>query len=69
MSIANFTVVSLLSMVSCLVSCSTGGSASANVTGTVVGLDQRVTPYEGLKSMTEWAAEQYGEQDSKGTLV
>jgi len=37
--------------------------------GAEVGLDQRITPYEGLKSMTEWAAEQYGEQDSKGTLV
>ena len=36
--------------------------------GREVGPDQRVTPFEGLKSMTEWAAEQYGEQDSKGTL-
>ena len=36
--------------------------------GVEVGPGQRVTAYEGLKSMTEWAAEQYGEQDSKGTL-
>lgn len=36
--------------------------------GREVGPAQRVTPFEGLKSMTEWAAEQYGEQDSKGTL-
>ena len=36
--------------------------------GAEIGLDQRVTPYEGLKCMTEWAAEQYGEQASKGTL-
>lgn len=36
--------------------------------GAEVGPGQRVTPYEGLKSMTEWAAEQYGEQDRKGTL-
>lgn len=36
--------------------------------GAEIGPAQRVTAYEGLKSMTEWAAEQYGEQDSKGTL-
>ncbi len=36
--------------------------------GREVGPAQRVTPFEGLKSMTEWAAEQYGEQASKGTL-
>jgi predicted amidohydrolase YtcJ/heat shock protein HslJ len=33
-----------------------------------VGPDQRVSPYEGLKTMTEWAAAQYDELDSKGTL-
>ena len=27
-----------------------------------------MTAYEGLKAMTEWAAEQYDEQDAKGTL-
>jgi predicted amidohydrolase YtcJ/heat shock protein HslJ len=37
-------------------------------TGAEIGSDQRVTPYEGLKAMTAWAAEQYGEQDTKGTL-
>ncbi len=37
--------------------------------GREVGPDQRVTPFEGLKAMTEWAAEQYDEQDSKGTLA
>lgn len=36
--------------------------------GDVIGPDQRVTPYEGLKAMTEWAAEQYGEEAIKGTL-
>ncbi|MGE0380014.1 MAG: amidohydrolase family protein [Hyphomicrobium sp.] len=36
--------------------------------GREVGPDQRVTPFEGLKAMTEWAAEQYDEQDHKGTL-
>jgi predicted amidohydrolase YtcJ len=36
--------------------------------GAEVGPDQRVTPLEGLKSMTIWAAEQYGEQESKGSL-
>jgi hypothetical protein len=37
--------------------------------GSEIGIDQRVTVYEGLKCMTEWAAEQYGEQDRKGTLA
>ncbi len=36
--------------------------------GAEIGPDQRVTAYEGLKCMTEWAAEQYGEEKSKGTL-
>ncbi len=36
--------------------------------GAVVGPDQRITPLEGLRAMTIWAAEQYGEQDSKGSL-
>ncbi|MCU0707556.1 MAG: amidohydrolase family protein [Pirellula sp.] len=36
--------------------------------GADIGLNQRVTPYEGLKAMTAWVAEQYGEQDRKGTL-
>ena len=33
-----------------------------------IGPEQRVTPLEGLKAMTLWAAEQYGEQASKGSL-
>ena len=33
-----------------------------------IGSEQRVTPLEGLKAMTLWAAEQYGEQASKGSL-
>jgi predicted amidohydrolase YtcJ/heat shock protein HslJ len=33
-----------------------------------IGADQRITAYESLKAMTEWVAEQYGEEDSKGTL-
>jgi hypothetical protein len=37
--------------------------------GAEIGLDQRVTPLEGLKAMTIWAAEQYGEQDAKGSLA
>jgi predicted amidohydrolase YtcJ len=36
--------------------------------GRNVGSAQRVTPLEGLKTMTIWAAEQYSEQDSKGSL-
>lgn len=37
--------------------------------GAEIGADQRVTPLEGLKAMTIWPAEQYGEQDTKGTLT
>jgi hypothetical protein len=36
--------------------------------GAKVGPDQRVSPYEGLLTMTRYAAEQYNEQNSKGTL-
>jgi heat shock protein HslJ len=36
--------------------------------GKAIGEDQRLTPYEGLKCMTHWAAEQYDEADAKGTL-
>lgn len=36
--------------------------------GAEVGPEQRISPYEGLKAMTAWGAEQYGEQASKGTL-
>jgi hypothetical protein len=34
----------------------------------VIGAGQRVSPMEALKAMTIWAAEQYGEQASKGSL-
>jgi hypothetical protein len=36
--------------------------------GAEIGPDQRVAPLEGLKAMTIWVAEQYGEQASKGSL-
>ena len=36
--------------------------------GAEIGPDQRVTPLEGLKAMTIWVAEQYGEQDRRGSL-
>jgi predicted amidohydrolase YtcJ len=36
--------------------------------GAVLGPDQRVTPLEALKAQTIWAAEQYGEQDRRGSL-
>ena len=36
--------------------------------GAEIGPDQRITPLEGLKTMTLWAAEQYGEQATKGSL-
>jgi predicted amidohydrolase YtcJ len=37
--------------------------------GDVIGPDQRVSPYIALKSITEWAAWQYREEDDKGTLA
>jgi len=36
--------------------------------GAVIGPEQRITALEGLKAMTIWAAEQYGEQSTKGSL-
>lgn len=36
--------------------------------GKILGPDQRITVYEGLKTLTEWAAYQYFEEDTKGTL-
>jgi hypothetical protein len=38
-------------------------------TGDVIGPDQRVSPFIALKSITEWAAWQYFEEDIKGTLT
>ena len=37
--------------------------------GVLIGADERVSPYIGLKAITEWAAWQYFEEDSKGTLT
>lgn len=37
--------------------------------GKLLGQDQKVSPYIGLKSMTDWAAYQYFEEDRKGTLT
>jgi len=36
--------------------------------GRVLGPDQRVTAYQALKSITDWAAYQYFEEDRKGTI-
>jgi len=36
--------------------------------GQTLGADQRITPYEALKSQTLWAAAQYDEQDRRGSL-
>jgi predicted amidohydrolase YtcJ len=36
--------------------------------GAVIGADQRITPMEGLKSMTIWSADQHREGDIKGSL-
>ena len=36
--------------------------------GEVLGPDQRITPLEALKAQTIWAAEQYGEEATRGSL-
>jgi len=36
--------------------------------GTVIGPDERVTPYEAMKMITLWGAEQFGEQATKGSI-
>lgn len=36
--------------------------------GAVVGPDERVTPYEAMKMITLWGAEQFGEEATKGSL-
>ena len=36
--------------------------------GGTLGPDQRISPYEALKSQTLWSAEQYDEQDRRGSL-
>jgi predicted amidohydrolase YtcJ len=37
--------------------------------GTVMGPEERLTPYEALKSFTIWGAEQFFEEDKKGTIT
>jgi len=37
--------------------------------GAVIGPDERVTPYEAMKMITLWGAEQFGEQATKGSLA
>jgi hypothetical protein len=36
--------------------------------GDVIGPDERVTPYEAMKMITLWGAEQFGEQATKGSI-
>jgi predicted amidohydrolase YtcJ len=36
--------------------------------GKVIGAGERVSPYEAMKMITIWGAEQFGEQDSKGSI-
>nr|WP_321453198.1 amidohydrolase [uncultured Carboxylicivirga sp.] len=37
--------------------------------GRILGPEQRITVYEGLKTLTDWAAFQYFEEESKGTIA
>ena len=36
--------------------------------GAIIGPDERVTPYEAMKMITLWGAEQFGEQATKGSI-
>ena len=36
--------------------------------GEIIGENERLTPYEALKCITQWSAYQHFEEDSKGTL-
>lgn len=36
--------------------------------GKIISEGERVTPYEAMKMVTMWGAEQFGEQDSKGSI-
>jgi predicted amidohydrolase YtcJ len=36
--------------------------------GTVMGAGERVSPYEAMKMITIWGAEQFGEAESKGSI-
>jgi len=36
--------------------------------GNIIGENERLTPYEALKCITEWSAYQHFEEESKGTL-
>ncbi|RUM70506.1 MAG: amidohydrolase, partial [Sulfurovum sp.] len=36
--------------------------------GYILGSDQKLSPFDGLRTLTTWAAYQYFEEDSKGTL-
>jgi predicted amidohydrolase YtcJ len=36
--------------------------------GNIIGKNERLTPYEALKCITEWSAYQHFEEDNKGTL-
>lgn len=42
--------------------------ARTSRSGKIIGEDERLTPYEALKSITEWSAYQHFEEDKKGTL-
>lgn len=37
--------------------------------GKILGPDQRISAYEGLKTLTDWAAYQYFEENNKGTIT
>lgn len=37
--------------------------------GLVLGPDQRLSPYDGLRTLTSWAAFQYFEEENKGTIT
>ena len=40
----------------------------ASRSGQIIGPDERISPYEALKALTEWAAYQHFEENTKGTI-
>jgi hypothetical protein len=36
--------------------------------GAIIGANERLTPYEALKAITDWSAYQHFEENEKGTL-
>ena len=43
--------------------------ARTSRSGKIIGIEERLTPYEALKAITDWSAFQHFEESTKGTLT